>query len=115
MPSLPPPVSPPKAAVVSARSSNGPAATFTSLVFTSLFPVVFPIYSISGFLGRDCSWYTTARGHIQCPDSRIVIVFNILLQILLIHVHVPEDLRPQQKIANIYFNAGREGQMFPRR
>ncbi|XP_071683111.1 uncharacterized protein [Lolium perenne] len=26
-------------------------------------------------------------------------------QIFLIHVHVPEDLRPQQKIANIYFNA----------
>jgi hypothetical protein len=28
------------------------------------------------------------------------------MQIFLMHVHVPQDLKPQQKIANIYFNAG---------
>ncbi|XP_051199584.1 uncharacterized protein [Lolium perenne] len=37
--------------------------------------------------------------------------------IFLMHVHVPQDLKPQQKIGNIYFNAvsqGREGQMMPK-
>lgn len=39
------------------------------------------------------------------------------MQIFLMHVHVPQDLKPQQKIGNIYFNAvsqGREGQMMPK-
>ncbi|XP_047042498.1 uncharacterized protein LOC124646429 [Lolium rigidum] len=49
-------------------------------------------------ISNNCSGYIV--------QFHVNINLNIFpMQIFLIHVHVPEDLRPQQKIANIYFNA----------